>query len=1211
MSQMSLFEVPTEFKDRLEQLKEAGLDRTQAELLLQVELGFALMEYLELDDEPVTAPWAILSGMPLRHPRLQNLTEMERRAIANTRQIVPFSARFAWLGALRSYLRIPLDWRNYHEFTPQNWDTHIINAAKNLRHQVHQDLYERCLNTNLDFRLRKVKRVEAGTTYQFEAKTGEETVIVPVRFTQQQVRNAQIQPLPWFATTRSRTSFSLRISDLELDAAWIDEREEALARQYGWDQTARGHWVDRFRKINFHKVQENGTLFPQEEQILELDGFRNIAGMVASGKTTVSQLFSVNILRHHCDRRITLVVSDVQSAIKLANQINWWFCNDPENEDPVAVPILGRTQRDAHLRSFSASKDYREHRQRGQPHWGERWLGTACPLQGQLKERDFIQLLDGKALKPGIEPCHNLKKMPKSDRSKRRKNLGSSYLCPFFDKCPSQQVYRDMPNARVWITTPGAMAMAGLPRHLELRPIKIGELVNEQSDFVVFDEIETIIKWFDDTYAEEVVLTDGGNSGVFDDIGVKTEQFSKTNRVMPPSTQRWTGAERDAQKAITATLTLLDKQVGHQVLRNWIKRGYFTPNSLLFKFARRLAGLEEFEHPDTSDALSRANARLVQPIVRYFDALLNEDDPLRMQPSSNPNRDPVFRLARLMQEINSTGESASDENIYRACRAWILEFFPNTERRLARLRTELENRNQNSQQSTQQQRRSPNGDEPDIVDTVETLAYRLQFALTIALLDRHTRIVFYEWHNRPTSINDDSPHRRMPAAMLNILPLPPTGRQFGTYYSRGNDDDKRSRYGSNNALTLFAYTNIGRCYILNFHRLLTDFNGQRGPNVLALSGTSYLPDSTSFHVGNPQGVLMPEQEARDAIAQSYFKFLPQLNQKTQPLRISGSRERQKMSLFQEIARSLVGSNGTGHLGQELRELKRLGENDLNNHWRDRDRLLLLVNSYDQARWAANEIRNCWSSKQDVVYHLVPDNIDAYTQDDFDEHFVKPPDKGALNRADIETFGQTKGEILVAPMNAIGRGFNILNANGKAAFGAVYFLTRPYPHPHDTQAIAQEMNRRALDWADKADFLAWQQGDGIVQRAEKVRQLAARYWRSVEQRSYYKTLRDNQELLAFPRFDLAATTAGLVIQAVGRLLRGGVPFRGYFVDAAWAPKSAARKADPELSELDTEETSLLVAMLLRICDYASEENTVGNALYKPLADALEGIEDLHW
>ncbi|MEH2468248.1 hypothetical protein [Nostoc sp.] len=34
-----------------------------------------------------------------------------------------------------------------------------------------------------------------------------------------------------------------------------------------------------------------------------------------------------------------------------------------------------------------------------------------------------------------------------------------------------------------------------------------------------------------------------------------------------------------------------------------------------------------------------------------------------------------------------------------------------------------------------------------------------------------------------------------------------------------------------------------------------------------------------------------------------------------------------MSLFQEIARSLVGSNATGHLGQELKELKHLGKND--------------------------------------------------------------------------------------------------------------------------------------------------------------------------------------------------------------------------------------------------------------------------------------------
>jgi hypothetical protein len=189
------------------------------------------------------------------------------------------------------------------------------------------------------------------------------------------------------------------------------------------------------------------------------------------------------------------------------------------------------------------------------------------------------------------------------------------------------------------------------------------------------------------------------------------------------------------------------------------------------------------------------------------------------------------------------------------------------------------------------------------------------------------------------------------------------------------------------------------------------------------------------------------------------------------------------------------------------------------------------------------------------------------------------------------------------MNAIGRGFNILNADGKAAFGAVYFLTRPYPHPHDTQAIAQELNRHALDWADNPDFIAWKE-DGIQQRAEAVRRRAAQYWRLAEHRSYYNTLRNDEELYAFPRRDLAATTAGLIIQAVGRLLRGGVPFHAYFVDAAWAPNYAREKT------AETPRTSLLAAIIDLLCDYV-DEDPVCDALYRPLADAIASIEKFQW
>ena len=558
----TLFKPSLEFNNRLKALKEQGLEWTRAKLLLWVELGFALMEKLELDDEPVTAVWAILSGMPIRHPQLQSLTAEQRRAIANARQIIPYSARFTWLNALRDYIRDDrlANWRNYH-FDIQNLDEQIINAAKELRHEAHQNIYERCLSAELEFRKRELKQAEAGVYYQFEAQTEDETVKLQINFTQSQVRTSY--PLPWFNGVQARTPFQINIKDLEGDAVYLDNREKALARQYFWSDTAKSNWVRRFNKLNYHKVLTN-IVEEKPAQILNLDGFTHIAGMVASGKSTFSLLLATHLINNYPNRRVTLVVGDTQSAIKLANQINWWFCDDPETNDPVAVPILGRSQRDKHLEAFSKSKDYSEHQERGQPHWGTRWLSVVCPLQGQI------------------------------------------------------------------------------------------------------------------------------------------------------------------------------------------------------------------------------------------------------------------------------------------------------------------------------------------------------------------------------------------------------------------------------------------------------------------------------------------------------------------------------------------SSG--------------------------DRALLLVNSYEQAKWVADEIRHCWLSSSQLVYHLVPDTAEKYP-DEYADNISKP---GELNRADIESFGQTRGKILVAPMSAIGRGFNILNTYNKAAFGVVYFLTRPYPHPHDTQAIAQELNRRALEWEEKEDFVAWQQGDGIAQRAELVRKQANIYWRSVEQRSYYKTLRDKPDLCAKPR-----------------------------------------------------------------------------------------------
>ncbi len=1183
MSNNTLFEPHKDFTKCIEALKKQGVKESR--LLLQVELGFALMEQLGLDDEPVTAVWAILSGMFIRHHKLQNLSVKDKRAIANVRQIVPFSARFNWLNALRDYIRnIPENCRNYN-FDLQDLDNQIINAAKNLQQQANQNIYERCLSATLNYRRRKRETVEVGTYYQFESETKEEKVRLQVKFTQEQV--GTIYPLSWFDGVQERSPVAVNLADLEVEAVFLDNREEVLAQRYSWSGTAKGNWVRRFSKLNYHKVLPGNIVEQQNAQILNIDGFTHVAGMVASGKSTLSLLLASSVIRNQPNLRITIVVGDTQSAIKIANQVNWWFCDDPETDNPVAVPILGSTQRDKHLQGFSNSDDYLAHLERGQPHWGERWLSVVCPLQARISQSDRINILNGKPLIPGKEPCHSLQKAP---RDRTKKATGEYYFCPLFDRCPSQQVYRDMPEAQVWITTPGAMAQGGMPYHYELRPIKIGELVYEQSDIVVFDEVDTIIEWFDKAYAEQVTLTDKSRSGVFDKIGVEAEQSNRVDLVRSPLKARWSAVQRNAQTAINATLTLLSNESGREILQRWIQQGYFTPHVLFYKLARRLAGLEEFDSYPRSEQQLKIDEQNILAIMNYFDDFLKDDPVLRRNGSNSA----TTRLLEIVQRINNTGESATDEDIYDDCHNWIATCFPDTQSNLNRLRTELDNlRNQPNSQVLY-----PYLTKDEDIDTLETLAHRLQFVLTVTLLDRHTKIVFYEWQNRPNNIREASPHRQTPRAMMNILPLPVTGRQFGTYYSRKDS----------NTLSLFAYTNVGRAYVLNYHRLLTDFDGRRGANVLALSGTSYLPDSTTFHVGDPQGILMPEASAQEAIKQSEFKFIPQFDDQNKPIRISGnlSNKKQANSKFYQVAQSLVTANGSNHLIEELQKLKELGENEP-ELWADRDRILLLTNSYEQAKWVADEMRNSCPSMRQQIYHLVNNELEPAKDG--------KSQPGALKRADIEIFGYEQGKVLVAPTSSIGRGFNILNSSGKAAFGAVYFLTRPYPHPNNTQAIAQEMNRRAYDWLEKEDFIAWQQGDGIAHRAELLRKTANTYWRSVEQRSHYKTLRDNESLCAFPRHDLAATTLGRIVQAVGRLIRGGVPFHGYFVDSAWADNSAKKLAairvgdDPDSIDNDTEENSWLVATIRRIWNYADEDNPVGNALYKPLSDALGNIQDV--
>jgi hypothetical protein len=474
--------------------------------------------------------------------------------------------------------------------------------------------------------------------------------------------------------------------------------------------------------------------------------------------------------------------------------------------------------------------------------------------------------------------------------------------------------------------------------------------------------------------------------------------------------------------------------------------------------------------------------------------------------------------------------------------------------------------------------------------------------------------VFYEWHNRPpTAVPGDHPYSRVPTGLLNVLPLPPIGRTFGLYTVSGTDNEPE-------VLSSFGYTNNGRFYVQYFHELRQSLDRQRGPNVLAMSGTSFLPHSTRWHFGIPDGILKRVTAVDSNIASiqnalqdesCWFRYQPVYDSDNNPVFISGNPYKQDGISKMVTALVQDATQGGGFLSEELRELDRLAV-EMPEYWQDRGRLLILANSYDQCKWAAERMRQLWPEKAEKIYHLVRPSDG---QNDAEHYEVATK----LKRIDIEEFAQTDGEILVAPLPAIGRGFNILNAQYKAAFGTIYFLTRPMPHPFDITAIAQELNRRMDDWESDENFSAWTQADGLYECGRNVRQLGAQYWRKAENRHGYRRLRDEEDqkrwqepvsrLHANPRRDLAATTAGKIVQAIGRLLRGDVPFHAYFIDAAWAPNQAYRLRGDEIPR-DSGETSLLVAICLILDEYVNDY-AAGRELYELISQKLQTTQYLDW
>lgn len=504
----------------------------------------------------------------------------------------------------------------------------------------------------------------------------------------------------------------------------------------------------------------------------------------------------------------------------------------------------------------------------------------------------------------------------------------------------------------------------------------------------------------------------------------------------------------------------------------------------------------------------------------------------------------------------------------------------------------------------------------------ERNAARLEFTLLLAALHQRLDRLTFLWPQVEAALHLDATgndlSRRPPLDYAPLVPEAPMGNVLGFQFLPDESDRGLDANGKRSGtLRFFRCAGVGRELLHSLPGLGADpAAGRPGPQVLLMSGTSWAGTSTRAHVLAPvTAVLRPGDEALEAIRRTSFRTLFLYGKEKQPLTLSGTPPKDRAAVLREMVSKLASPTRTREQSPLEEELSRIPDEE-------RRRALILVGSYEEADAAAGLLQDMerWSGRVRV---LAADDADL-------DEAVRGTGTGAdgrthataLRRGDLASFARDPyAQVLVAPLMAIERGHNILNKERKAAFGTVLFLARPHPRPDDLSLAVLAVNDwvsrfvRGLPLPEHGTFTSLVEKAGDLDAAGlSFRHTARQEWRRLLSRRYIYSRLVDHEKVSFT-WDQLVT----IWQVIGRLVRGGVPARVVFVDAAFAPRLAADQA-PGASRTRTApeaDDGLLAGLREVLAPYFAPttpsarladpaDRSLVQLLYAPLHDALTTI-----
>ncbi|SDE32336.1 pPIWI_RE_Z domain-containing protein [Belnapia rosea] len=939
--------------------------------------------------------------------------------------------------------------------------------------------------------------------------------------------------------------------------------------------------AERLRKVAFHDPE--GAVF--RDGSLVLNGANHLVGMLSSGKSSLVWGVLFALTKGGGGRRVAVLASDTIQAAAMVARL--------QRHGVSATVLSSPYNREGHLGSI---------------HWQQSLsdggtlvssagdltanFSVACPLDGMQTEPKVVRGRRSDVWFPSFreKPCHRLQPAGGDDddtldddelpgRTKRS--------CPLWSRCPAQVQQRTAVDAQVVVMTPAAFVHMTPDRWVSGDLMTVPELMQFGFDVVLVDEVDGFQKTLDGIFSPRETLMGDERTVYAPSIAVRSSEALRLRsgaQFRHEVNTRWQKRFHEFFGLIGTLYAVLQNEGAN--LGGLVGEVPFTAGSILYELWRRgvlMRGGDPAAARDDGFLDVTRVAAVLTRMSRSGDADAADDLP------GGP-ADPAFR-------------AAADALAAVAARVVLDDYY---EAALDQMEGDLD---------------GPLGVfdvrvRGGVAKGVQRLALSRRENAAALLLAVVTDLVLqrYVWLIRAQpavagdfGIDDTqllSQANNLVRHYRTLLPANPAGAAFGLSYEApsGKADERKG-----GKLTLVNHLGVGRHLVVHLHDLLAA-EGQAGPHVLMLSGTSWaggrirrLSGGERRSVASPvydvqvpvKGVLVQPVTEVEAVGRSIFRLVGCQDDSGKQVRASGLDETGRRRSLRAMAVRLGTKRGDTNLIEDhWAEAERTwGAADI----ADRRRALLVTNSYADAAFVADALAEVLGREWSVRCLVRDSGDDPDVAGATGPRLAQP-----LPRSLVERFGVLpERSVLVAPLQVISRGHNILNDARRAAVSAIYFLHRPHPRPDDMAPVIGRLNRYAMERHLRG---LSREGDGedIPARMRRLRHAASSIVREgLDRRSGYAGLPPHHK--AQFAWDLLTP----LWQTIGRGIRNGCPVMVGFMDRQFAPRSFDRDGD------DTGDSSVLVQIVdeLRFAMRDRHEGEVAQRLYAPFLGALERTRDL--